>query len=97
MYTYRIYKALGASVVFKGIAGRFIWWLGIAFVLLLLLFAWLYLLGVALWICIILVTGIGTSCFLLVSRLSKKYGEDGLMKQCCQRHIPKKIKGFYFQ
>lgn len=97
MEHYWIYKALGRQVVFKGLAGAFIWWMGIALVLLLLLFAMLYLLGVALWICLVIALVGGSACFFFISRLSKKYGENGWMKARCHKQLPKKIKGTYFQ
>ena len=97
MEQYWIYKALGRQVVFKGLAGAFIWWMGIAFVLLLLLFAILYLLGIALWICLVIAIGGGSGCLFFISRLSKKYGENGWMKTRSYKQLPKKIKGCYFQ
>jgi hypothetical protein len=97
MERYIIYKALGRQVVFKGLAGAFIWWMGIALVTLLLLFAILYLLGVAVWFCLSVALGGGTACFIWVNRLSQKYGAHGWMKFRSKKYIPKHIKGFYFR
>lgn len=96
MYSYKIYKGLEQPVIFKGLVGRFIWWLGAAFVLQLLLFAILYLFRVPLWFCAFLTLAGGTTSYIYCSRLSKKYGERGWMKKNCSTAIPKRIKGFYF-
>lgn len=95
--SYHIHKSLGRSVVFKGLAGIFIWWMGGLFVLLLLLFAILYLLHVALWVCVVFALGGGTIGYWLLHKLSKQYGEHGWMKHHCRKSIPKKIKGYYFR
>jgi hypothetical protein len=96
IYSYKIYKGLEQSVEFKGLVGRFIWWLGAAIVLQLLLFALLYLLHVALWFCVMQTLVSGTTSYIYLSRLSKKYGEVGWIKKGCRVFIPKRIKGMYF-
>lgn len=94
--SYRMYHRLGRSVVFKGLAGHFIWWMGAALVILLLFFAILYLLAVPLWICVVFAIGGGTVSYWLLHRFSSRYGENGWMKHRCRQSIPITIKGYYF-
>ena len=96
IYSYKIYKGLEQPVIFKGLVGRFIWWLAAALVLQLLFFAILYIIQVPLLFCVFFIlTGGVLSCIHFI-RLSKKYGENGWMKKKCSSAIPKRIKGFYF-
>lgn len=83
-------------MVFKGMVGRYIWWLAAALALQLVLFTVLYLLQVALLFCVLFTLTSGAMVFFTIIRLSKKYGQNGWMKQRCRSSIPKHIKGFYF-
>ena len=90
---YAINKGVGKPIVFKGLQAQWIWWLGGGIAALLLLFALMYILGVNLIICVVVIIGSGALLFIGVYRLSRKYGEHGLMKEMARKSVPKALKG----
>ncbi|NCI51304.1 DUF4133 domain-containing protein [Sediminibacterium roseum] len=90
---YEINKGIGKPVVFKGLKAQWIWWLGGGIVGLLLLFAVMYLAGVSMGVCVFVIGVLGSGLFVLVYRLSRKYGEHGLMKAIAFKSVPKRLKG----
>lgn len=89
---YKINKGVNQPVVFKGLKAQYIWWLGGGLVALLLLFAILYIIGVNMYVCLLIILVLGTLLFKKVYSMSRKYGEHGLMKKIAKRRIPKVIK-----
>lgn len=90
---YQVNKGIGQPVVFRGLKAQWIWWLGGGVVVLLLVFAVLYIVGINLGVCVALVLGLGCVLFWLVYRFSRKYGEYGLMKEVARRSVPMALKG----
>jgi cell division protein FtsW (lipid II flippase) len=80
------------SIEFKGLKAQFIWYLGAVVIVLLILFAIMYIAGVNSFICIGLVLIAGTLLVNWIYLLSNKYGEYGLMKIVAKRSIPKVVK-----
>jgi len=91
MSVYSINKGVGKQIVFRGLKGQYIWWLGIGIAGLLVLFAMLYIMGVPLVVCIALVAVLGSGLFYQVYKLNKRYGEHGWMKEMARRSVPKWI------
>ena len=89
---YNINKNIGKPIEFKGLKAQYIWWLGIGLVLLLMLFALLYLIGVNTYICLGLVAVLTTGLFFKVYQISNKYGEYGMMKKRAYKAAPKVLK-----
>lgn len=89
---YQINKGVGKPIVFKGLKAQYIAYLAIGLVLLLLGFAAGYVAGMSLFLLMPLVIGLGTVLFVLVFRLSHKYGEHGLMKFLAKRGLPDHLK-----
>jgi len=89
---YQINKGIDRPVVFRGLTAQYIWWLGAGVLCCLLLFAMLYLLGVSIWVCVLLVFILAGGWIWQVYRLSKRYGEDGMMKKMAAGAIPKWVK-----
>jgi len=89
---YKINKGVNQPVVFKGLKAQYIWWLGGGLVTLLLLFAIMYIIGVNMYVCLLIILVLGTLLFKKVYSMSRKYGEHGLMKKIAKRRIPKVIK-----
>lgn len=85
---YQINKGINQSIEFKGLRAQYIWYLGGGLLVLLLLFALLYIIGLGSLICIGIVLSAGTGLFIKVYALSRKYGEHGLMKATARRSIP---------
>lgn len=89
---YRINKGINKPVEFKGLKAQYIWYLGGGLVALLLLFAILYVSGTPVFVCVIIVFGLGGGLFYKVFELSRKYGEHGLMKKQAKRNVPHYLK-----
>lgn len=85
---YAINKGVGRPIEFKGLQAQYIAYLAGGLVALLLLFAVSYLLGLGVWICLVMVFGLGSLLFSRVFRLSRQYGAHGLMKKRAKRGLP---------
>ena len=77
---YTINKGINKPIEFNGLKAQYIWYLGGGLLLLLILFAILYICGVNTYVLLFLIIGLGTGLFMHVYRLSRKYGEHGMMK-----------------
>jgi len=89
---YKINKGINRPIEFKGLKAQWIWYLGGGILVLMILFAILYIIGVNAYVCIGLILIAGTILFLQIYRASNKYGEYGLMKKIARRNVPKIIK-----
>ncbi|MDM8175991.1 DUF4133 domain-containing protein [Olivibacter sp. 47] len=89
---YEINKGVNAPVEFKGLKAQYIWYLGGLIVVLLILFAILYMVGIPSLICIVLTGGGGTLAVMRIYRLSETYGPHGLMKLTASKRIPRVIR-----
>jgi hypothetical protein len=85
---YPINKGISKSVEFKGLKAQYIWWLGGVVVGAMIVFAVLYIAGVSAYLCIPVVGGLGAAGIRRVYRMSRQYGEYGLMKRRAKQHIP---------
>src|SRR5689334_11878952 len=89
---YTINKGINKPIEFKGLKAQYIWYLGGGLLALLILFAALYIAGVNPFVCMLIVACGGGWLFMQVYRMSRKYGEHGMMKELAKRSIPKVIK-----
>ncbi|MBK8310919.1 MAG: DUF4133 domain-containing protein [Chitinophagaceae bacterium] len=78
---YQINKGINKPIEFKGLKAQYIWYLGGGLVVLLILFAIIYIIGVNIFICLALIVWLATALFMYVYKLSRTYGEYGLMKK----------------
>ncbi len=85
---YEINKGVNRSLEFKGIKAQYIIYLAIGLVIVLLLFAILFIVGVNTYACLFIVLSLGTFLYITVQRLSHKYGQYGLMKKAAQKQLP---------
>lgn len=85
---YKINKGINKPIEFKGLKAQYIGYLAAGLVVLLILFAILYIIGVNMFFCLGLTLVLGTILFLSVYRLSDKYGEYGLLKKTAKRGLP---------
>jgi len=85
---YRINKGINKPIEFKGLKAQYIGLLAVGLVSLLILFAVLYILGAGVFICMGVAFVLGPALIVYVYRMSKKYGEHGLMKVRASRSIP---------
>ena len=91
---YKVNKGINKPIEFRGLKAQYIWWLGGGLVILLILFAILYVIGVNTFFCVGLILILGTGLFMQVYTLSNKYGEHGMMKKVAKRAVPNIIKSY---
>ncbi|KVV16209.1 DUF4133 domain-containing protein [Flavobacterium sp. TAB 87] len=89
---YKINKGINQSIEFKGLKAQYIWYLGGGVVVLMILFAVLYILGLPSLLCVGFIGVSGVVLVLKVYKMSSKYGEYGLMKAIAYKQTPKRIK-----
>ena len=90
--SYTINKGINTAIEFKGLKAQYIWWLGAGTLVLMVVFATLYFIGVTPVVCVLIVGGLGAGWFVYVFRLSARYGAYGLMKKKAARRIPNMIR-----
>lgn len=91
---YQVNKGINKPIEFKGLKAQYIWYLGGGLIVLLILFAILYICGVPTILCLITVLSLGVWLFMHVHKLSRKYGQYGMMKAVARRSIPSIIKSY---
>jgi hypothetical protein len=88
---YPINKGINRSIEFKGLKAQYIWWLGGGLLIILILFAILFMIGISAYICLLFALSTGGAVFFFVYRLSNRFGEHGMMKMMAKRNIPGRI------
>jgi Domain of unknown function (DUF4133) len=89
---YTINKGINKPIEFKGLKAQYIGCLAVGLLILLILFAVLYICGVNSFICVLITVFLGTALFSAVYHLSGTYGRYGLMKRISRRSVPKTLK-----
>lgn len=89
---YQLNKGVDKPLVFRRLTAQYIWWLGGGMLCCLILFALLYLLGVSMLVCVLLVFILAGGWIWLVYCLSERYGKYGMMKKMAASAIPKWVK-----
>ena len=89
---YQINKGINKSIEFKGLKAQYIWYLGGGIIVLMILFAAMYIIGLNSFICMGIILVLGTGLVIKVYALSDKYGEYGMMKAIARRSTPKSIR-----
>jgi len=89
---YTINKGVNRPAEFKGLKAQYIWWLGGGLVLLLVLFAVLYLCGINTYVCLVIIILGAVVLFTKVYGMSSKYGQYGLLKKAAKKALPDYIK-----
>ncbi|MGN6402704.1 MAG: DUF4133 domain-containing protein [Flavisolibacter sp.] len=91
---YAINKGINKPLEFKGLKAQYIWYLGGGLLVLLVLFAILYICGVNTFVCLALILLLGALLFLYVYRLSHRYGEHGMMKALARKNVSRVVKSY---
>lgn len=91
---YSINKGINKPIEFRGLKAQYIWYLGGGLLVLLILFAILYICGVNTFACLAIILISGTGLFIHIYKLSHKYGQHGMMKALAKRSIPTVIKSY---
>ena len=89
---YQINKGINKPIEFKGLKAQYIWYLAAGLIGLLIVFAFLYIIGINTFVCMGLVGAGGTFLFMYVYRLSNTYGQYGMMKKMAKHSVPPVIK-----
>jgi hypothetical protein len=89
---YQINKGINQSIEFKGLKAQYIWYLGGGVIVLMILFAVMYIVGLPSFVCLGIIGVSGTLWVLKIYKMSQKYGEHGMMKALAKRQIPKAIR-----
>lgn len=89
---YHINKGINRSIEFKGLKAQYIWYFGGGVVLLLILFAILYSIGINSFVSIGIVATAGTILMIKLYALSNKYGEHGMMKMLARKRVPGAVR-----
>ena len=89
---YPINKGINKPVEFRGLKAQYIWYLGGGLLILMVLFALLYICGVNTFLCLAIMALLGTGLFAYVYRLSRTYGEHGLLKRKAKRRVPSVLR-----
>lgn len=89
---YHINKGINKPVEFRGLKAQYVWYLGAGLLILLIVFAALYICGLNSFICLAVVGTAGTCLFIRVYQMSHQYGQYGLMKKIARRKLPTTIK-----
>ena len=89
---YIINKGINKPVEFKGLKAQYIWYLGGGLAATLVGFAILYICGVNMYLCLVIVVVAGGILFQRVYSMSRKYGEHGLMKKLGKRSVPDLVR-----
>ena len=88
---YNINKGINKPIEFKGLKAQYIGYLGAGLVVLLVLFSILYITGVNMFICLGLILILGTILFVFVYKISRQYGQYGLMKKAAKLSVPSQV------
>ena len=91
-HTYQVNRNINRSIVFKGFVAQYIWWLAGGIVGTLIIFAILYIAGCSTYVCVAFALGSISTVTVKAFRLSKKYGEHGMMKKRATGSIPAILK-----
>lgn len=89
---YQINKGINKTIEFKGLKAQYIWYLGGGLIVLMILFAVLYVIGLNTYICLVIILCAGGFLFSQVYKLSNTYGQHGMMKKTASRMLPKVIR-----
>jgi hypothetical protein len=89
---YQINKGINKSIEFRGLKAQYIWYLGGAVIVLMIIFAILYIAGVNAFVCIGIILTSGTAVVMKIYSLSNTYGEYGMMKKIASKKVPRSIR-----
>ncbi|HWB94998.1 MAG TPA: DUF4133 domain-containing protein [Puia sp.] len=88
MKTYKIDRAIGRPIEFRGLKAQYLGRLGALMVGLVAVMAVLHLLGMSSYLIVLLASGLGGISVRRLYRLNRIYGQHGLMKRRARRSMP---------
>jgi hypothetical protein len=90
--SYPINKGINRSIVFRGLKGQYIWYMGGAMFGIMILYAIMYVCGINTYVSLLLTVIMAAAAMTTVFHLSQTYGEHGLTKAMAARLLPKLVK-----
>ena len=91
---YKINKGINQPVEFRGLKAQYIGWLGGGLIVLLIVFAVMYISGLNPFVCVGVILTAGAVLFSRVYKMSHTHGEHGMMKKVARRRVPKVVKSY---
>jgi uncharacterized membrane protein YdjX (TVP38/TMEM64 family) len=91
---YYINKGINKSIEFRGLRAQYIWYFAGLVLILMVVFAALYIIGAGTIICLAVCSSAATFGSLKIFALSRKYGEHGLMKALAKKRVPRVLKSY---
>ncbi|MFD2871934.1 DUF4133 domain-containing protein [Mucilaginibacter ximonensis] len=91
---YQINKGVNASMELKGLKAQYIGYMAALLLVAFILFAILFIAGVPVYICLILIGGTTGFGAFKIYALSHRYGPHGLQKLIARKRTPKFIKAY---
>lgn len=91
---YSINKGINKSIEFKGLKAQYIWYFGAEVIVLLVIFAILYVIGINSFVSLGVILILGTILTIKIYGLSNTYGEYGMMKKLAKRNTPQVVKSY---
>lgn len=91
---YTINKGIGKSIEFRGLKAQYIWYFAALVVMLMVLFAIMYIAGSGTVVSLGLTGALGTLGGIKIFSLSSRYGEHGMMKAMARRQVPKVLRSY---
>lgn len=92
MLIYTIHKGLNQELEFKGLKAQYISYAGGLTLVLLGIYALLYLMGFSPLLAVFITLAAGICALLYLVRLSGKYGQTGLQKHLAGKRVPEVIR-----
>lgn len=89
---YKINKGINKPIEFRGLKAQYIMYLGVGLLLVLIVFAVLYVIGINMFVCLAMALILGTGLFMTVYQMSARYGQYGLTRKLAARNIPSRIR-----
>lgn len=91
---YNINKCINKSIEFRGLRAQYIWYFAGLVIVLMILFAVLYIAGAGIVICMGFTGTLGAMGGIRTFRLSRRYGEHGMMKAIARRQVPQVLRSY---
>ena len=89
--TYTLNKGINKPIEFRGLKAQYIWHLAGSMVGAMVVFALLYIAGMSAYVDVALALGLGGLLVSRVYRMSRKYGQYGLMKKSARKAVPRAL------
>ena len=88
---FTINRGINKAIEFRGLKAQYIWYVAGTVIGVMILYTVLYIAGVSAYICLPLAFGGGAWLIGRVYRMSRRFGQYGMMKWSARRDVPKAL------